>query len=170
MLVAHFVYSIFQYIFSLIGIVYLILYCDECSWPIYLIAFLIILVQAIGMRSSRIMIALVKLQQAPTPLPMVVEFQQELPSQQIDFQQPAPPTPQQSEEEQQQHPQQQQPQSPLFYAIPMPYGQQPQQGQPGMVPQFYPIPIGYPLLHPQQPQQQPVVMPDASAYPAVYKQ
>jgi len=168
MLVAHFVYSVFQYIFSLIGIVYLILYCDECSWPIYLIAFLIILVQDVGMRHSRILIALVKFQQTAT-LPMVVPQQQELQSQQIDMQQPSA-TPQFPIQEQSMEQQQQQPfHQPMFYAIPMPYGQQ-QQGQPGMVPQFYPVPMGYPLLHPQQQQQHAVVMPEAPVYPTVYKQ
>jgi len=157
MLVAHFVYSVFVYIFSLLGIVYLILYCDECSWVIYLISFLIILVQAIGMRHSRILIALVKIQQTPSlPMVSVVEQQSVQQPQQIDVQQQ---TEQSTFEQQpQQYPQ------PYFYAIPMPYGQQPNQHQPMMVPQYYPM--AYPLLHSQQP----VGMPEAPVYPTVYKQ
>jgi len=165
MLVAHFVYSVFQYVGSLIGIVWLVLYCDECTWPIYVFAFLIVLIQAIGMRHSRILIALVRIQQA-TSLPVVnnnITIEQQQVEMQVPIVQQQQQEPEkQQEEEQQQQQQQQFPQypQPMFYAIPMPYGQQPQQG---MVPQYYPM--AYPFLHPQQ---QP--LPDAPAYPNIYKQ
>jgi len=169
MLVAHFVYSVFEYILSLIGIVWLILYCDDCSWAVYLIAFLIILIQAIGMRHSRILIALVKIQEAlslPTINNVSVQEQQqiELQIQQSLMEQQQPQ--QQEEQQQQQFPQQPYPQQ-VYYAIPMPYGQ-----QQGMAPQYYPVPmpLAYPLMHAQQQQEQPVVVPQASIYPSVYKQ
>jgi len=156
LLVAHFIYSVFQYVISLMGIVFLIVYCDECSWPIYVIAFFIIIIQAIGMRHSRILITLSKIQETPV-LPMVAVVQhQEQP-------QPTPqpqPQPQQVEAVQQTE---QQPQ-PFYYVVPMPYGQPTNSPPAGMVPPFFPMPMAYPLLHPQQ------VPSEAPVYPSVYKQ
>jgi len=60
MLVAHFVYSLLLYILSLAGVVLLFVYCTNCSWPVYLWSFLFVLIQAIGMRHSRILIAMLK--------------------------------------------------------------------------------------------------------------
>jgi len=162
MLVAHFVYSVFQYILSLVGIVWLVLYCEECTWPIYAFAFLIVLVQAIGMRHSRILIALMRIQHNAT-LPVVqnnITIEQQQPQQvqqqqQVEMESVEQVQVQEQEEQQQQFPQYPQP----VYYIPMPYGQQPQQG---MVPQYYPV--AYPFLHPQQQQS------DAPVYPTVYKQ
>jgi len=162
-LVAHFVYSVFQYVGALIGIVWLILYCDECRWPIYVFAFLIVLIQALGMRHSRILIALIKIQQAAS-LPVVnntiveqqqssIEMQQQPQQQQQQI--VVPQEHKEVEQQQQQFPAFPQP---VYYAIPMPYGQQPQQG---MAPQYYPM--AYPFLHPQQQQH----MMEA---PTVYKQ
>lgn len=161
LLVAHFVYSVFQYVLSLMGIVFLIVYCDECSWPIYLIAFFIIIIQAVGMRHSRILITLVKLQETPV-LPMVAVQQQEYT--------PQPPVVEQQQQQQQQpqEGEQQQQQQPFFYVIPMPYGQQPNAQQPaGMMPAYYPMPMAYPLLHPQQQQE---LSGEAPTFPSVYKQ
>jgi len=60
LLTVHFVYSLVLYILSLIGVVLLILYCDGCRWWIYVAGFFIILIQAVGMRHSRILICLLK--------------------------------------------------------------------------------------------------------------
>jgi len=146
MLVAHFVYSIFLYILCLLGVVYLILYCDRCDWPVYLITFLIVLVQAVGMRHSRILITLIRIQEAALPVQTVFVQPQQIQMQQPQLQQSTP-----NGEEQQLPPQ------PIFYAIPMGYGQ---------APQYYPMPVGYPQFQPQ------VVMPgqEEAVYPVVYKQ
>jgi len=152
MLIAHFVYSIFLYLVSLMAVVFLILYCESCDWPVYAFTFLIVLVQAVGMRHSRILISLVKLeQQSALPINAIVT-----PVPQQFVQQPSfveqPQQQQQSEETQPQ---------PMFYAIPVPFN--------GQVPQGYypmPMPMAYPLLHPQQ---QPAVA-DAAYPPFPYKQ
>jgi len=60
LLTVHFVYSLVLYIISLIGVVIVILYCDGCKWWIYLGGFFFILLQAIGMRHSRILISLLR--------------------------------------------------------------------------------------------------------------
>jgi len=144
MLVAHFVYSVFLYILCLIGVVYLILYCDRCDWPVYLFTFVIILVQAIGMRHSRILLTLIRMQECALPVQTIVVQSQ------MQIQQPEQQTPHGDE--------QQLPPQPIFYAIPMGYGEQ-------GAPQYYPMPVGYPYM------QQPVVMPvQGEAYPGAYKQ
>jgi len=148
MLVAHFVYSIFLYILCLVGVVYLILYCDRCDWPVYLITFLIVLVQAVGMRNSRILLTLIRMQEAALPVQTMVQPQMQMQMQpQFQMQQQATPN-----GEEQQAPQ------PIFYAIPMGYGQG--------APQYYPMPVGYPQFQPQ------IAMPgqEEVAYPVVYKQ
>jgi len=144
LLVAHFVYSIFLYILCLLGVVFLILYCEECDWPVYLFTFVIILVQAIGMRHSRILLSLVRIQESALPVQqqMMIQPQFHIPQPPVQ-----PPTP---EEEQQFVPQ------PFFYAIPMGYTQ-------GGAPQYYPMPMGYPLL-------QPPAQEEEVAYPFVLKQ
>jgi hypothetical protein len=63
LLTVHFVYSLVLYIISLIGVVIVILYCDGCKWWIYLGGFFFILLQAIGMRHSRILISLLRKKQ-----------------------------------------------------------------------------------------------------------
>jgi len=60
LLVVHFVYSLVLYVLSLIGVVLLILYCDGCKIWIYVAAFFLVLIQAIGMRHSRLLIGLLK--------------------------------------------------------------------------------------------------------------
>lgn len=60
LLTVHFVYSLVLYIFSLVGVVLMILNCNECKWGIYLGGFLFVLLQAIGMRHSRILISLLR--------------------------------------------------------------------------------------------------------------
>lgn len=56
LLVAHFVYSIVVYVLSLIALVYVVLYCDDCSWVVYAVIGLWILIQAIGLKHSRMLI------------------------------------------------------------------------------------------------------------------
>jgi len=56
LLVAHFVYSIIVYIFTLIGLVWLIISCDECGIWVYIIIALYIIVQAIGLKHCRLLI------------------------------------------------------------------------------------------------------------------
>jgi len=60
LLIAHFVYSIVVYIFSLIGIVYMVLVCDECGIFTYLACGLYIIVQAIGLKHCRLLIWAIK--------------------------------------------------------------------------------------------------------------
>jgi len=61
LMTAHLVYSIIIYIFSLIGVVLTVLYCDQDhSWWVYIIGFFMILFQAIGMKHSKRMILLLK--------------------------------------------------------------------------------------------------------------
>jgi hypothetical protein len=56
LLKAHFVYSIILYIFTLIGVVLMIAYCQECNIFAYLMVLVALLVQAIGMRHSRLLL------------------------------------------------------------------------------------------------------------------
>jgi len=61
LMTAHLVYSIVIYIFSLIGVVLTVLYCDQDhSWWVYIVGFFMILFQAIGMKHSKRMIILLK--------------------------------------------------------------------------------------------------------------
>jgi len=60
LLTAHFVYSLILYIFSLIGLVALFIYCENCPWYTYVIVFVFVLIQAIGLRHSRLLIVLIK--------------------------------------------------------------------------------------------------------------
>jgi len=60
LLTVHFIYSLVLYVLSLIGVVLLILYCEGCKIWIYIAAFFLVLIQAIGMRHSRILIGLLK--------------------------------------------------------------------------------------------------------------
>jgi len=62
LLTAHFVYSLILYILTLVGVVTMILYCVDCKLWTYLVALCVVLIQAIGMRHSRILIALLKKQ------------------------------------------------------------------------------------------------------------
>jgi len=64
LLTAHFVYSIITYILTLIGIVLVVLYCDQRhAWWVYITGFFLILFQAIGMKHSKRMICLLKKRQ-----------------------------------------------------------------------------------------------------------
>jgi len=58
MLIAHHVYSLLLYILSLVGLIMIILYCDDCHWGVYAAAFVLVLFQAIGLRHSRMLIRL----------------------------------------------------------------------------------------------------------------
>lgn len=60
-LVAHFAFSLILYIFTLIGLVFMIVYCDECNFFMFLIGFLFLILQAVGMRHSRILIGFAKI-------------------------------------------------------------------------------------------------------------
>jgi len=61
LLIAHFVYSLILYVFTLIGIILMIVYCDHCNLWGYLIGFCLLVLQAIGMRHLRIMIGYARL-------------------------------------------------------------------------------------------------------------
>jgi len=68
LLVAHFVYSLVLYILSLISLVFLVYNCaGDCAWYVYLIGFLIVLSQAIGMRHSRMLISALRVKQGGSP-------------------------------------------------------------------------------------------------------
>eukprot|EP01116_Phalansterium_solitarium_P001636 TRINITY_DN11451_c0_g1_i1.p1 TRINITY_DN11451_c0_g1~~TRINITY_DN11451_c0_g1_i1.p1 ORF type:complete len:269 (+),score=83.92 TRINITY_DN11451_c0_g1_i1:151-957(+) len=56
LLIAHFVYSIIIYILTLIAMIYIILYCDDCGWTVYAIIGLYVIIQAIGLKHSRLLI------------------------------------------------------------------------------------------------------------------
>jgi len=60
LVILHFVYSIVLYILSIIGLVLMFIYCHDCKWWMYTIGFLFIVIQAIGLRSSRMLICLLK--------------------------------------------------------------------------------------------------------------
>jgi len=59
-LIAHFVFSLLLYIFSMLIVMGFIVYCNSCSWWYFFGGLLFIFVQAIGMRHSRILITLVR--------------------------------------------------------------------------------------------------------------
>jgi hypothetical protein len=61
MLVAHFVYSLVLYIFTLIGIVAMIVYCHHCTLWGFIFGFVLLVLQAVGMRHLRIMIGYARL-------------------------------------------------------------------------------------------------------------
>jgi len=61
LLVAHFVYSLVVYIFTLITIIAMIVYCDDCTFWSFLFAFVFLIFQALGMRQSRILIGYARL-------------------------------------------------------------------------------------------------------------
>jgi len=64
LLIAHFVYSLILYILSLISLVFLVYNCaGNCAWYVYLIGFLIVLAQAMGIRHSRLLICALRLKQ-----------------------------------------------------------------------------------------------------------
>jgi len=61
LLIAHFVYSLILYVFTLISIILMIIYCDHCSFIGYVIGFVLLVLQAVGMRHLRIMIGYARL-------------------------------------------------------------------------------------------------------------
>jgi len=79
LLVAHFVYSLALYILSLIRIVLLIMYCDECTWIVYSVMFGFILIQVVGLRNSQALIALVR-KEATVLLPTVAPCNESAPA------------------------------------------------------------------------------------------
>jgi len=60
-MVAHFVYSLCLYIFTLIGMVALIIYSHHAPFLAFLFVFAFLILQAVGMRHARIMIAYARL-------------------------------------------------------------------------------------------------------------
>jgi len=60
LLIVHFVFSLVLYLLTLVFLIMLVLYCINCRWWVYLIGFLFIIIQAIGLRHSRTLIAFSK--------------------------------------------------------------------------------------------------------------
>jgi len=60
LLTAHFVYSLFLYFFSVVGLVLLVMYGTDVNVWVFVCFFIIILIQAVGIRHSRILIALTR--------------------------------------------------------------------------------------------------------------
>jgi len=61
LLISHFVYSLILYVFTLISIILMIIYCDHCTIWGYVIGFVLLVLQAVGMRHLRIMIGYARL-------------------------------------------------------------------------------------------------------------
>lgn len=61
LLIAHFVYSIALYVMTLIAIISMIIYCMHCSFVLFLFGFFFLIIQAVGMRHSRILIGYARL-------------------------------------------------------------------------------------------------------------
>lgn len=59
-LIAHFVYSLILYILSLVSMFTSIMYCEHCNILFFAVCFVIVLIQAVGLRHSRILIALAR--------------------------------------------------------------------------------------------------------------
>jgi len=59
-LIAHFVFSLLLYIFSMLVVMGFIVYCNQCNWGYFVAGLLVIFAQAIGMRHSRILITLTR--------------------------------------------------------------------------------------------------------------
>jgi len=57
LVIAHFVYSVVVYIFTLVVLVFAILYCDDCQWFEFVIIGLFAVIQAIGLKHSRLLIS-----------------------------------------------------------------------------------------------------------------
>jgi len=61
LLVAHFAYSLALYILTLVGIIAMIIYCSECTVMGVIFGFVFLIIQAIGLRHSRILIGYTRL-------------------------------------------------------------------------------------------------------------
>lgn len=61
LLTAHFAFSVALYILTLIAIITMIVYCNDCSFWAYLFLFVFLMFQAVGMKHSRILIGLLKM-------------------------------------------------------------------------------------------------------------
>jgi len=61
LLIAHFVYSLALYVLTLVGIIAMIIYCMHCSFVVFLLGFFFLIIQAVGMRHSRILIGYARL-------------------------------------------------------------------------------------------------------------
>mmetsp|Transcript_4507 Transcript_4507/g.6297 ORF Transcript_4507/g.6297 Transcript_4507/m.6297 type:complete len:256 (+) Transcript_4507:64-831(+) len=140
LLTAHFVFSLFLYFFSVIGLVLLVMYGNDVNVWVFVSFFVVILIQAVGIRHSRILISLTKKYSPNGVLPTsrrccqgnscTVQTQtNEVPLQPVEIQPPtapqvAPPA----------YPQQ-------FFAVVPPQGAAPGYG-------FYPMPpvIRYPVM------------------------
>ena len=145
LLISHFAFTMVVYIFSLIGLVALLVYCHGCSWIIFLVDFVFILFQAIGLKHSRILITL-------TP---AVPCERRCQTEQTQTVVQETQTPQQTVQASTQTPTAPTAQPPVYppIAFAMPF---PQNGQQ----QFYPMqPIRYPTM--QQPVQ---IMPQFMPY------
>jgi len=60
LLITHFVFSLILYILSMLFVIGFIVYCNGCSWWIFIGGLLLIFAQAVGMRNSRILISLMR--------------------------------------------------------------------------------------------------------------
>jgi len=176
LLIAHFVYSLILYVFTLIGIILMIVYCDHCNFWGYLIGFLLLVLQAIGMRHLRIMISYARLYPtrrcnwsarcaARCNTNKACQTQCNQVSVQVD-----------SPQEKQEAPQVPVPQVPQFYpAPPMVAVPQPYVAMQNMQPMRYPMmtPQGFPMMpmgmQPYLPAYPPVQQdPQQQLYPAVH--
>jgi len=188
-LVGHFVYSLVLYIFTLIGIVAMIIYCAQCTLWSFLIGFVLLVLQAVGMRHLRIMIGYARLYPNAqctwsarcASKCNTTQTQNNHVAVQVEAQ------PQKQEQVTIQAPQVPQPVAPQFYpapqvvAIPQPYMAMqnfqpmryvPQQGYPMMpmgMQQYMPVYPQAPQDFAQQ-QQQPQQQPLYPTVPGVYRQ
>jgi hypothetical protein len=186
LLVAHFVYSLGLYILTLVALIAMIIYCEQCGLVPYLFGFLFLILQAVGMRHGRMLIQYTRLypnapacawrrgcrarcnnnnaQSCATQTSTETETKQQ--PQPVAPQQPQPVAPQQPFAPMQQY-------YPQFVAVPQPYGMPMQQMRypvnpqgPAMIPMgMQPYVIPFP-----QPQQQDGQQPLYPTVPIVYRQ
>jgi len=184
LLIAHFVYSLVLYIFTLIGIVAMIIYCHHCTLWGFIFGFVLLVVQAVGMRHLRVMIGYARLypnaqcnwsRRCANKCNNQTQTQTE--NNHVAVQVEAQQT---QEQPQVQAPQVPQPIAPQFYpapqvmAIPQPYMAM-QNFQPvRYVPQqgFPMVPMGMQpyMVYPHPPQQQEGQQPLYPTVPGVYRQ
>jgi len=155
LLTVHFIYSLILYVFSLIGVVLLVLYCDaKHAWWVYSVGFFVILFQAVGMKHSRMLICLLRKSQTGE----ACAFSQKMRSCEInnsinDNSENIPMYPMPSSQ---------------FVTMEM----QPQMMNPQFYPQFYPMqfPMNNNINAMNIPQQQQAENQPIGFFPVVYKQ
>jgi len=186
MLIAHFVYSLVLYIFTLIGIVAMIVYSHHGSLWGFILGFTLLVIQAVGMRHLRIMIGYARLYPnarcnfSARCARKCNQTQTQTQNNHVAVQVEAQP--QQQEQTPVQAPQVPQPVAPQFYpqpqvvAIPQPYMAMqnfqpvryvPQQGFPMMPMGMQPYVVA-PQFYPQPPQES--AQPLYPTVPGVYRQ